>query len=555
MALTYVATALVALLLATPPATAAPLIVGRELSAYDVIVAGGGVGGLIAATRLAEAGQKVILLERGTASTFKSGGNVTVPWNSTVTAVDVPSLAGSISTAMPWVHCSDTAGIAGCLLGGSGSINALMFVTPSTVDFEHWPAGWKYSDMIKSGAVKRITERNPGETHPSSDGELYDQALGLDMASFLNGAGYGHADAIAEPWKKRGYWSHPPVNVRNSVRAGPAATYLPTALANPNFSFMLESKVVRIIRNGSEATGVEFEDASGQRETLSLRKGGKIVLGAGTLSTPRILFNSGIGPTAQIETVQNGTTNVTLPPRQDWINLPVGENLRDHAIVKVVYNTTAPDVITPYNFTGTLTQPNLTDAALYNQQGKGVLAQTVQRLVFWQTAVGNDSLTRYTQNTVEYSTDNNTFMIYHYLTHGVTSVGSLGIDSDGNTYEIVKPSYTTPGDVSAFAAFLDKFRSQVKATNGLITESSATANISSADLAANTWTSGYHWLSTARMGISNNGSCVTDVNTKVYGTDNIFVVDGSFHPDLPIGNTQAVIALAAEHAWPKILAA
>ena len=50
------------------------------------------------------------------------------------------------------------------------------------------------------------------------------------------------------------------------------------------------------------------------------------------------------------------------------------------------------------------------------------------------------------------------------------------------------------------------------------------------------------------------GTAVVDLNTKVYGTNNLFVVDASFHPDLPTGNTQAAIMVASEHATQKIIA-
>jgi cellobiose dehydrogenase (acceptor) len=69
--------------------------------------------------------------------------------------------------------------------------------------------------------------------------------------------------------------------------------------------------------------------------------------------------------------------------------------------------------------------------------------------------------------------------------------------------------------------------------------------------------SGDHWVGTTKMGTDDgrtNGTSVVDTNTKVYGTDNLFVVDASIHPDLPTGNTQAIIMVVAEHAAKKIAA-
>jgi cellobiose dehydrogenase (acceptor) len=67
---------------------------------------------------------------------------------------------------------------------------------------------------------------------------------------------------------------------------------------------------------------------------------------------------------------------------------------------------------------------------------------------------------------------------------------------------------------------------------------------------------GIHMVASAKMGTDDgrsNGTAVVDLNTKVYGTDNLFVVDASFHPDLPTGNTQAIVMVAAERAVERII--
>ena len=84
----------------------------------------------------------------------------------------------------------------------------------------------------------------------------------------------------------------------------------------PNFKLQLHTKVVRTVRTRSKITGVEVEDATGQRSIININPGGKVVLAAGAMSSPRILFNSAIGPADQINIVQNGTTSVTLPRRR-----------------------------------------------------------------------------------------------------------------------------------------------------------------------------------------------------------------------------------------------
>ncbi|KAH0255576.1 FAD/NAD(P)-binding domain-containing protein, partial [Aureobasidium melanogenum] len=134
---------------------------------YDVIIAGAGPAGIIVAERLAESGAEVLLLERGDASTHASGGRAVESWNETVTQYDVPAMAYYLSTAgVTNEYCTDTADQAGCLLGGSSMINALMFVRPQERDFDDkWPTGWKWSDV--SASAESFYERNPGTISPS----------------------------------------------------------------------------------------------------------------------------------------------------------------------------------------------------------------------------------------------------------------------------------------------------------------------------------------------------------------------------------------------------
>ena len=89
--------------------------------------------------------------------------------------------------------------------------------------------------------------------------------------------------------------------------------------------------------------------------------------------------------------------------------------------------------------------------------------------------------------------------------------------------------------------------------SSLINNSSTGTNVTGVSL-LDTFVSGSHFVGSAKMG-SNDGSAVVDTDTKVYGTDNLYIVDASMHPDLPTGNTQAIVMVAAEHAADRILSA
>jgi len=521
---------------------------------YDYIIAGAGPAGIIVAERLAESGAEVLLIERGDASTYASGGRAVESWNDTITQYDVPAMAYYLSTAgVTNEYCTDTADQAGCLLGGSSMINALMFVRPQERDFDDkWPTGWKWSDV--SASAESFYERNPGTISPSKDGQRYDQGAYDVLSTFFTSNGWSSVNALEEPNKKTDVFSHPPWNIQDGLRAGPVLTYLPLAKAKKNFHLQLNSTVIRAVRESSFVTGVEVELLDGSRQIINVKTGGKVVLAGGALSTPRILINSGIGPAEQIKIVQSGSVAVNLPEEAEWIDLPVGKGLKDHPIVTLKFKTKSS--LSSLDTTA-FTAPTNMDIDSF-AQGSGLLVQGGQRLNFWSSINGTDGIERFVQGTCN-SPSNDTIKMKIYLTHGLTSVGEIGVTASGKTEYITQPWFTTTEDKDALAAFVDRLISFTKTANSTLTLDAgltASSNVTGADL-IKTFVTGSHFVGTALMGTEDGrkgGDAVVDLDTKVYGTDNLFVVDASFHPDLPTGNTQAIVMVAAEAAAKKVLA-
>ena len=91
------------------------------------------------------------------------------------------------------------------------------------------------------------------------------------------------------------------------------------------------------MRNGATITGVRTNDTSlGPNGIVPLNPNGRVILAAGSFGTPRILFQSGIGPTDMIQAVQaNPTAGANLPAQSDWINLPVGNAVSDNPSINV----------------------------------------------------------------------------------------------------------------------------------------------------------------------------------------------------------------------------
>ncbi|KAK7189588.1 hypothetical protein DPSP01_001582 [Paraphaeosphaeria sporulosa] len=519
---------------------------------YDVIVVGGGTAGIIAAERIAEAGSSVLLIERGPANTVALGSKEGLEWNNTLTPYDIPALGSSLSGISGTKICSDTASMAGCLLGGSSSINGENFIRPPQHDFQNWPAEWSWDDVSK--AADRLYSRNPGTTQPSLDGKHYDDMSYSVVSSYLDAEGWTNVDSIETPNEKHMVYSRPAWSIVNNMRAGPARTYMPFAEELDNFTLQLGTKVIQVQRTGSSVTGVLVQLEDGTQQVINLKAGGKVVLAAGALSTPRILWNSGIGKSDALKIVQGGTSGVKLPEEADWIDLPVGHGLKDHAQAPLQFKTSAN--YTAYKYTDIATDPVESDVDLY-KQGSGVLTQAAQRMHLWTSVNGTDGRERYLQGTVS-SMKDGTVTIKTFLTHGTTSTGELGITAGGNTVLNKKPWLVDDADREAFSGFIQWWMDITSQANSSITSTMALpTNSTPESILAETLISGDHWVGTTKMGTDDgrkNGSSVVDTDTRVYGTDNLFVVDASIHPDLPTGNTQAIIMVVAEHAAEKIAA-
>jgi cellobiose dehydrogenase (acceptor) len=533
---------------------------------YDYIIVGGGPSGIIAAERLTAANNTVLLLERGQGPTVATGANATLSWDDELTPIDVPGLSASIGSTDLWKTyiCDDTPSATACVLGGGTTVNFMVFVHPSDHDFDDkWPVGWKWSD-VKS-ASERLYSRNPGTTLPSADGKRYSQKLYSSLSKVLGRFGFQSVDMIEEPNEKHEIFSHPSWNIQNQMRAGPLRTYLPLAKQRSNFELRLGSKVVRVVRDGRKVTGVELATGSGLNSTeiVSVKPNGRVILAAGALSSPRILWNSGIGRAAEIETAVKSGVNV--PARDQWIDLPVGEGLMDHPIFSITLQ--ANETFAPLDAPAILNGTALAAIQAYEQDHSGSLTEGKHELILFTSREGEDGQLRYFQGSCA-SDSKGVFTIKVYLTHGLTSTGTLSLNETQTTYFSKTPYLTTDADKHAASAFVGEM------LNKLLSRGTGYSLVKPTNVSSliETYSPGNHYVGTNRLGLDsglNNGTAVVDLNTKVYGTDNLvstpshaseisanslqYIVDGSIHPDLPTGNIQTTIMVVAEAAVARIM--
>ncbi|KAK3368229.1 cellobiose dehydrogenase-like protein [Podospora didyma] len=539
--------------------------------AFDYIIVGGGAGGIPLADKLSESGKSVLLIEKGPASTSRHGGTLKPDWlvGTNLTRFDVPGLCNQIWVDSAGIACTDTDQMAGCVLGGGTAINAGLWFKPYALDWDYlFPTGWKSADL--QAATNRVFSRIPGTDTPSTDGKRYIQQ-GFDVLSRgLKAGGWSQVTPNTVPNQKNRTFANTPYMYSGGERGGPLATYLVTAKGRSNFKLWLNTSVRRAVRDGGHVTGLEVEAFrdGGYKGTINLTKlTGRVILSAGTFGSAKILLRSGIGPKDQLDIVKASTIDgPTMIGNDSWINLPVGYNLDDHLNTDTVI--THPDVAF-YDFYAAWTNPNVTDKTNYLNRRTGILAQAAPNIgpMFWEEIKGVDNIIRQLQWTARvegsFDTPNGHAMtMSQYLGRGATSRGRMTITPNLGTIVSDVPYLKDANDKAAVIQGIINVQNALKGVSGLVWQY-PNSSTSAADYVNNMVVSysnrrSNHWTGTAKIGTDdgriNSGSAVVDTNTRVYGTDNLFVVDASIFPGVPTTNPSSYIVVAAEAASQKILA-
>ncbi|KZS87659.1 cellobiose dehydrogenase [Sistotremastrum niveocremeum HHB9708] len=531
---------------------------------YDYIIIGGGPGGLVSADRLSAAGKKVLLVERGGPSTGETGGTDVPPWanGTSLTRFDIPGEFQAMFSGNTYWFCKDVNSFAGCLVGGGSSINGGLYWYPTDADYSAangWPTSWTnnfntYTALLKS--------RLPSTDNPSPDGIRYLEQTYPVMQSILNPMGYQAGTINNNPNFKDHVYGYSAYNFQEGKRWGPVATYFRTAKTRPNFSYAYWTYATSIARNGSLITGVQTNNtALGPNGFIPLTPKGRVILSAGSFGSPRILFQSGIGPLDQIQLVAaNPTAAPFLPPQSQWLTtLPVGYNVQDNPSINLMF--THPSIDAYDNWAPILDDPRPADAAQYLKSQTGVFAGSSPKVNFWQALGGPDGKTRYMQGTVRPGFDSVTtaypynasqvFSITVYLSTGVTSRGRIGISSSQLGASILtNPWFTDPNDKATLVNGLQQIINSAKNVPQLtlITPDNTTTLQDYVDNYPPTSLNSNHWVGANSIGK------VVDSNLLVNGTSNLFIVDASVIPSLATGNPQGLVMAVAEQGIANILA-
>ena len=318
---------------------------------YDFIVVGAGSAGCVVAARLSEdAACTVLLLDAGSAERTRA---MTVP-NAWPQNLGTAAEWGYLTT--PQAQTGPAPYPAGRGLGGSGAINAMAHVRGHRAVYDSWAAsgatGWGFADLLPyfqrtetavggdpavrgtTGPVK-VAPVPPDARHPVA------QALaeGLRRAGYPVGGDLSGANQEGLAWVD--------LAIVNGQRVSPADAYLRPVMIRPNLTVETSALVTGLIVGHGRCTGVRYlrDDAMPTADRTRgipavARATAEVVLCAGAIGSPRLLLASGIGPAADLRALG-------IHPVAD---LPgVGENLQDHPIALMYYETEAQFPPSGYN--------------------------------------------------------------------------------------------------------------------------------------------------------------------------------------------------------------